>query len=685
MISMSSAVGEEWLVGVDVGGTFTDFMAFEVGTGRIHADKCLSTPDDPSRAILASLVNFIHADGKTIGRFAHGTTVGTNALVERRLGKVGMVTTRGFRDLLEIGRQTRPKIYNIHEDHPEPLVTRELRLEVSERIRADGTVLLPLDEEEMAPLAETLKKAGVSAVLVGFLHSHAFPQHERRAAARLRELLGPGVDVIASSDVYPEFREYERFSTAALNATLMTVMQTYLSRLQRGIATAGVDTEPLVSQSAGALMSIDMAIRLPIRTALSGPAAGVRGALARARVAQMSRFITLDVGGTTADVCLVDGEPPLVNHGALGGFPLRMPVLDINSVGAGGGSIAWIDRDGLMKVGPQSAGARPGPAAYGLGGTAATVTDAQLVLGRLAPNTLLGGHLRLDLHRARTAVAEIADSLCLSLEETAAGIIDLVCSNMVGAIRAVSFERGYDPAEFALLAFGGAGPLHATEVARELGMAEIVVPARPGLLCAEGLLNSNLSTDLIRAVRAPLAGGGNVAMHAVDGLTSDAMRWFEEESVPEGRQLWRWAADLRYAGQSFEITIRLEDPRAALTEVTALAATFHDRHETAYGYSQQGEPIELVALRLTLAAQLDGPAAQVMAEAVPSAPEGSRPVWLAGGWLPAPVYQRDALARDQQIPGPAIIDQLDSTIVVHPGDRASVLPTGDIVIGIAVR
>ena len=495
-------------IGIDVGGTFTDVMLSDAGTGRVILHKLPSTPDKPDQAIIAGINEVLTQQGlpaEALARVAHGTTVGTNALIQRRVGRVAMVTTDGFRDLLEIGRQTRPRVYDIHLDHPKAIVDRELRFEVPERTLADGRIHRPLDRTKLAEVATALQARDVASVVVCFLNAYAFPRHEREAVSFLRDRLPAAVHVVASSDVFPEFREYERFSTAVLNAALFTVMNDYLDRFAEGIAALGIPVLPHVSQSVGGLMTVGMAREVPLRASLSGPAAGVIGTAARARAAGITDVITLDMGGTSADVSLlVDGQTTEVQERMLAGFPLRMPALDVNAVGAGGGSIAWIDRDGLLKVGPQSAGAAPGPACYGLGGEKATVTDANVVLGRLSGEALLDGSMPIRRELAQDAIGRLAAELGLGVDETAVGILQVTAAVMVKAIRAISVERGYDPSGFALYAFGGAGPVHATEVARELDITQVIVPPSPGILCAEGLLHSDLRSDFVHTVLCPL-------------------------------------------------------------------------------------------------------------------------------------------------------------------------------------
>ena len=498
-------------IGVDVGGTFTDLVVTIDGENRTILHKLPSTPERPDRAIIDGIREVLAARGLAaadVSHLAHGTTVGTNALIQRRGGKVALVTSEGFRDLLEIGRQTRPRVYNIHLDHPKPLVERALRLEVPERRLADGSVHRALDEERLRELAEVILHEEVDCVVVCFLHSYAWPEHERRAVGILADALPDSVRVIASSSVYPEFREYERLSTAVLNGALLTTMGTYLDRLTGEVSGLGIGAEPKVSQSAGGLMSVEMARRFPVRASLSGPAAGVLGAARRAAAAGYRDVITLDMGGTSADVSLLrDARPTEVHERTLAGFPLRLPALDVNAVGAGGGSIAWIDQDGLLKVGPRSAGAAPGPACYAAGGTEATVTDANVVLGRLNDTALLDGQMPIDRSLARAAVEALAGALCLGTQETALGIIRVAGATMVKAIRSISVERGHHPAGFALFVYGGAGPLHAVDVARELEIGTVIVPPNPGILCADGALASGLRNDFVRTVLLPLDPG----------------------------------------------------------------------------------------------------------------------------------------------------------------------------------
>ena len=673
-------------IGVDVGGTFTDF-AVSIPEKNIQLlYKLPSTPERPDDAIIQGLNHFLtthNLEPKEIVRFGHGTTVGTNALIQRRVGKVAMVTSRGFKDLLEIGRQTRPKVYDMHQDFPKPLVPRWLRYEVSERMRADGVVHTPLDEPELKEIANILREEQIDCIAVCFLHSHAFPEHEERAAEVLRQNMSGDVSIMTSSMVYPEFREYERFSTTVLNAALLTVMSAYLDRLTKNVAKTGVEAEPTISQSGGGLMSAAYSRQYPIRSALSGPAAGVLGAAYRAKATQEPNIITLDIGGTSADVSLLaDGEPSVVHSRRLAGFPLRLPALDVNAVGAGGGSIAWIDRDGLLKVGPESAGAVPGPACYNKGGVEATVTDANVILGRLPDASLLDGRMDIRRDLAEGAIDKLAEKLSMSREDTALGIVQVASSVIVKAIRAISVERGHDPSKFSLFAFGGAGPLHAIDVARDLGIKRVFIPPNPGILCAEGLLGSDLVADLIQPSLAVFDQNiFEVLNVAKSNLSMRANDWFAAESVDAKDQRQTWSADLRYAGQNFELAINFKNDQFNRDTALALRAEFDKAHEVAYGYSQSNEPVELVGMRVKLAGILSKPPLPKTKAGSGLKSIGSRKVSFGKNiWTETPIYRREAIPVEQNFEGPAVIEQMDSMLLVFPGDTAKIDGWGNLII-----
>jgi N-methylhydantoinase A len=675
-------------IGIDVGGTFTDLAVNIPGENRLIRHKLPSTPDAPDRAIVDGLAQVLadHGlDAKDVVRLAHGTTVGTNSLIERNIGRVAVVTSEGFRDLLEIGRQVRPWVYDIHRDFPKPLVERRLRLEVPERRRADGTAHVALDEDAVAEAGRRLAAENVDCVVVCFLHSYAYPENEEKAVRILREYLPAHVHVLSSTAVYPEFREYERFSTAVLNGALLTVMDAYLDRFTTAVADLGIPAEPKVSQSAGGLMSVHMTRKLPVRACLSGPAAGVFGAAYRAPAAGFDNVVTLDIGGTSADVSvLAGGIPAEIHNRMLAGFPLRLPALDVNAVGAGGGSIAWIDIDGLLKVGPKSAGAHPGPACYGLGGEEATLTDANVLLGRLNGEALLDGRMPIRRDLAEKAVERLAQRLGLDTHETALGIIRVASATVVKAIRPISVERGHDPADFCLFPFGGAGPLLATEIARELGMASVVVPPSPGVLCAEGLLNSALTADFVKTTLMPLDEKSHDVIDALRAELSERARvWFEYEDVTPAKRILRWTVEMRYKGQNYELALPLPD---SAPDSAALTRTFHVAHERAYGFSAESETIEFVNMKVKAEADFEAPPLPSLAPGPEARPVSRRNAqFIADTWHDTPVFRRDSLAPGQQLEGPAIIEQMDTTTLVFPGDTCTVDGQGNLIVELARR
>ena len=680
-------------IGVDVGGTFTDFYALDETGGAVHTGKTPSTPDNPARAIIEGLQTLASRHGIDLGRLrrlSHGTTVGTNALIQRRGGTVVMVTTQGFRDLLEIGRQTRPHMYSLTEDHPPPLVERRNRFEIVERMDAAGEAATELTGDATAAAVEQVRASGADACAVCLLFAFRNPEHENRVATAIRSAL-PDVPVCTSFEVQPEFREYERFSTTVLNAYLQPVLGSYISTLEAGLGRVAPEASIAINQSSGGLMSPERARALPVRTALSGPAAGAIGAAYSAKRSGRRNVITLDMGGTSADVALIrDFRVDISFEREVAGFSVRLPSVDIETVGAGGGSIAWFDRDGLLKVGPASAGADPGPACYGHGGDQPTVTDANLVLGRLSSRGLLAGEMGLDESLSQAAFAPVAERLGFDVERTAHGVLGIVVANMVRAIRTISVERGYDPREFTLMAFGGAGPLHARDVALALGMHELLVPAAPGILCAQGLIVSDLKEDFVAGDRilGDATGVRRLAGH-VEALAARARAWFDAERVPAGSRRLELSVDARYIGQNFELAVPIaseeHDRGIHVPSPEVLRERFLGVHESVYGYANPGDRIEIINIRLTARGRL------VEDSALPApgdpgplpAPFEHRPVrFAAAGAAGCPVYNRESLQAGHTLEGPAIIEQLDSTTPIFPGDRAAVDPAGNLVIHI---
>jgi N-methylhydantoinase A len=677
-----------WMIGVDVGGTFTDFFAFDDADDRIVLHKVPSTPGNPAEAVIAGLreLGGQGIDLAAITRLSHGTTVATNALIQRRGGKVALVVTEGFRDLIEIGRQIRPKVFSLQEDYPAPLVPRELRFEAPERITADGKALRALNAQTLPALVKQIGDARPDACAVCLLFSFLNPSHE----AMIRDALSaayPDMYLSISSQVQPEFREYERISTTVLNAYLQPVMDRYLGEFAEGVAKVAPKAALGINQSSGGLMSVARARYVPIRTALSGPAAGAVGAIHMARLSGVPDVISLDMGGTSADVALIRNYTAGTTFNKwIEGYPARVASLDINAVGAGGGSIAWFDRDGLMKVGPQSAGAHPGPACYGRGGTEATVTDANLVLGRLSPRGLLGGGMALDEGLARNAIAPLAQRLGFPVERTAHGMLGIVVANMVRAIRGVSVERGHDPRGFALLPFGGAGPLHATDVAKSLGIRRCLVPFAPGILCAQGLIVSDLRETFVRTAVTPLSDARMADVTArIDELKTQAGDWFDAEHVETASRSLDIVLDARYVGQNFELAIGLGNAEP-LPSAEAIRQRFFAEHERAYGFHNPADPIEIVNFRLIAVGRLRQPAAR------PGEPRRNgnaqaasrRKVWFEPDKAEdTPIYDRAALQPGDTIAGPAVIEQLDATTLLFPGDRAGVDPYLNLIVDIS--
>jgi N-methylhydantoinase A len=677
------------MIGVDVGGTFTDFFAFQDTTDRIVLHKVQSTPGNPAQAVILGLreLEVRHGIGlDAITRLSHGTTVATNALIQRRGGKVALVVTQGFRDLIEIGRQIRPHVFSLQEDYPAPLVPRELRFEAAERVTADGSALRALAPKSVLALVNAIGEAKPDACAVCLLFSFLDPTHE----GMIRDALSaafPDMYLSISSDVQPEFREYERLSTTVLNAYLQPVIDRYLGDFAKGVTEAAPNAALGINQSSGGLMSVARARHVPIRTALSGPAAGAVGAIHMARLSGVPDVITLDMGGTSADVALIRGYAAGTTFNKwIEGYPARIASLDINAVGAGGGSIAWFDRDGLMKMGPQSAGAQPGPACYGRSGTEATVTDANLVLGRLSPRGLLNGEMALDTDLARRAIAPLAERLGFSIERTAHGMLGIVVANMVRAIRSVSVERGHDPRAFALLPFGGAGPLHATDVARSLGIRRALVPFAPGILCAQGLIVSDLRETFVRTAVTALSDTRMEDVRTRIGeLKAQAQTWFDSEAVEQANRNIDIVLDARYVGQNFELAIGLgnADP---LPNADEIRQRFFAEHERAYGFHNPADPVEIVNFRLLAVGRLRQPATPPAAPRQGAAAKagGERNVWFTAEQAQAtPVYDRAALLPGDAITGPAVIEQLDSTTLLFPGDRATVDPYLNLIVELA--
>jgi N-methylhydantoinase A len=670
-------------IGIDVGGTFTDLVLHDQQTGAIAHHKLLSTPERPHVAPLNGVREILAQIGNQPGEVAFlglGTTVMTNAFLERTGARTGLITTAGFRDLLEIARQQRPHTFDPFVSKAEPLVTRDLRVEVIERITAGGDVLTVLDSESLQAAIATLMGAGVEAVAICFLNSYANDVHERQAAAAVRERC-PAAYVSVSADVLPEFREYERLSSTIVNTYLMPVASRYVRQFQSDIAALGVPHAPFVMNSAGGIMTPEQASERPIDTLFSGPSGGVTGAVHVSIAAGHRNIITFDMGGTSTDVCVIkNGDPQYSHTRTIDGIPLKATALDVHTVGAGGSSIASIDAGGMLRVGPESAGARPGPACYMQGGTNATTTDANVVLGRLNPEYLLGGSLAIDAKRSHAVIAErVAGPKRMTVVEAAAAIVALADTKMAHAVRFVSVERGLDPAEFVLVAFGGAGPVHAASVARQLGIRLVLVPPAPGVLCAMGVLVKDLKMDFSRTrVCSEVADDCSSVVDGVYRGLEDRARLAFRDLAANGAELqMKRSADARYQGQNHELTVPVPDGTFDRSALLRVKSAFHDAHREMFGYTSEDKKLELVTFRLT--AILEVPRADVvrsadMRQSPHATPIAYRRVFFeeAGGFVECAVYDRGTLVPQQSLTGPAVVEQMDATTVVPPDFTARV-------------
>lgn len=692
---------EQYRIGVDIGGTFTDGILLNEITGEIRTGKVPSTPDDPSEGFLR-VVNRMLDDGaiapEKVKYVVHGTTVATNAIIEGNLAKTAFITTEGFRDLLEIQTGIRPTLYDLQFEKLRPLVPRYLSFGVPERLDFRGDVLVPLDEGAMRQIVDELRGEGVESIAVCLLHSYINSEHEERIGEILGEEL-PTVLYSLSSSVAPEFREYFRASTTVINAAIRPVVSQYLGKIKSRFQGSGVSGEWLVMQSSGGVFTFEAAMERPVFMVESGPAAGVIAANHLGKNLGHENVISFDMGGTTAKAGLIENGTPRVTkdyevggtaatteHGSRGsGYPIRTPVIDLVEIGAGGGSIAWIDSGGILRVGPRSAGADPGPVCYGQGGTEPTITDANLVLGRISPDYFLGGEMRLDVDAGRQAIKErCADPLGMDVDEVALGIVEIANSAMVGALRRVSVQRGYDPRDFVLVAFGGAGPVHANRLAAELEMPTVLVPMSPGTTSAMGLLVTDIKHDysvalIQRADRIDI----NVANEQFQQMRGEGQMALSREGVAGEDTRFVKQADMRYVGQSYELTVPLQKNDLDADALDEILAQFHQEHERSYGFNAEGEPVEFVALRLSAIGVIPKPRSRKVrrgGDATINVVKETRPVYFAdtGGRVDCPIFDRYQLGSGDEVAGPAIIEEVDSTTVIHPGYRADVDEFGNI-------
>jgi len=693
---------EKYRIGIDTGGTFTDGVLINETTGEIQITKVPSTPDDPSRGFLnaaARLLKEASVEPEQVGYVVHGTTVATNAIIEGNVARTGFITTKGFRDMLEIARQIRPSLYDLQFEKPAPLVPRYLCFGVPERLNALGEVITPLDEDAVRTVALKLKEEGVEAIAVCLLHSYANQDHERRIGKILNEVM-PEVAISLSSDIVPEFREYFRASTAVVNSSITPIVGQYLSSIEERLRADGLESELLVMQSNGGVYTFEAAVERPVYMVESGPAAGVIAASYVADAIGYSNVLSFDMGGTTTKAALIqDGEPKVTKDYEVGaaagadtgagrgsGYPIRTPVIDLVEIGAGGGSIAWVDPGGVLRVGPRSAGADPGPACYGQGGTEPTITDANLVLGRLNPDYFLGGEVPLHKNLAEKAImTRCAEPLGLTLLEAANGIVEIANSAMVNALRLISVQRGFDPRDFVLVGFGGAGPVHATKLAIDTDVPLTIIPMSPGITSALGLLVTDLkhenSRTRINRVSNSVASEIETILDELETLGRDAL---VKEGVPESEMDFERHADVRYVGQSYELSVELAPGTITQVTLDGVTADYHVAHERAYGHNAPEEPVEFVNMQVTARGEIARPNLKEVTRGTGSdgAIKETRDVYFAesGGLVPTPVFDRYRLGEGDQIAGPAIVEEVDSTTVIHPGTSATIDVVGNLLI-----
>ncbi len=672
-------------VGIDVGGTFTDLLAIDPVSNEVRLAKVPTTVDNQAIGFMAALAA-ASLDPALLQAVVHGTTTTTNALLERKIAKVGLITTKGFRDVLELGRRTRPQAYGLRGTF-RPMIDREVRLEVPERMDADGKVLTALDEAAVADAARKLLAAGCEAVVIHFLHSYINPAHERRATEIVRGLW-PNEYVTAGHVILSEYREYERGVTAAVNASVQPVLDRYLSRLRTELKAKGYDRDLLVMQGNGGTISSQLIAEAAVNTVMSGPASGVMAAAYTGSASGHPNLITYDMGGTSTDVGLIENAVPQVS-GELEleyAMPIHVPMVDVHTIGAGGGSIASVDAAGMLRVGPESAGARPGPICYGRGGAEPTITDANLVLGRLNPDKLLGVDHPVTLDHVRSLVLEkVGQRLGLDAEAAAAAVLRIANDRMAGAVRLVSLSRGHDPRDFALFAFGGAGPLHATALARELGIPTVLVPARPGITNALGCVVADLRHDYVRTVNKPLSAVDDATVariYAEQAAEGEATIGREGVPVRELRRVL--SADMQFQGQSHILSVGVDSAEIGVAGLhKAFAAAYFRR----FGIELPEIPPVLVNLHTAVIGvrpeiSLGALAATDRAPTLAAARLGARRVWFSDGWHDTPVYAREKLPLDETLQGPAILEQLDCTTVVEPGDKVRQDRLGNLLISV---
>jgi len=680
-------VKSSFRLGIDTGGTFTDLCLSDETTGRVEVAKVSSTPHNPAEAVISGIKKLIAAKDlkpDEIRFLIHGTTVATNALLEGKGAPTALITTAGFEDVLLIGRQSRPRLYDFWAQRPKPIVLRCHCFGAPERILHTGEVLRPLDQAAVESFIRQIRDQGIQSIAVCLIHSYANPVHEQQIKSIIQRV-HPNAFVTLSCEILPEYREYERTSTICINAYVMPKVNAYVRRLEDTLRELNVASELYIMQSNGGVISAQMARESSARTVLSGPAGGALIGVHLARALRTPNVITIDMGGTSSDICLIEAaRPKMTTEADIEGYPIKLPMIDINTIGAGGGSIAWIDAGGALRVGPRSAGADPGPVCYGRGGDQPTVTDANVILGRINPAYLLGGEMGLHLEAAKTMLAEkIAGPLGLDLMQAAEGIIAVVNANMIRGIRRVSVERGHDPRDFSLVPFGGAGPLHGVQLAQALNMTRVVIPAHPGIASAFGMLAADVRHDYVRTL---IITSDRVDGNQLDGiyrsLEDQGMTQLKREGFSGDMVMLSRLADMRYAGQSYELSLPVPDGKITTDVLSSLFTKFHQAHRQSYGYFREKELIEFVNLRLIAQGKLPGsrPAENRSGNQKPAPPLGARTVWFQGRGMQSPIYERSGLVRDQVIKGPAVVEQLDATIVIPPEFQGVVDDMGNLII-----
>ncbi|GLQ06635.1 hydantoinase/oxoprolinase family protein [Sneathiella chinensis] len=671
------------VIGVDVGGTFTDLISADPETGQVAVSKVPTTLDNQAFGVIEAMQG-VGVDLSDVVAINHGTTTTTNALLERKIARVGLVTTRGFRDVLELGRRTRPQPYGL-KGRFKPLISREYRMEVPERINADGEVVVPLDEAALRDKIRTLVEMGAESLVIHFLHSYKNPDHEKRALEIAREMW-PNRFVTAGHEILSEYREYERGTTAAINGAIRPVLDRYINRLQEELTRGGFAHDLLVMQGNGGSVSSRIVAESAVNTVMSGPASGVMAAAATCREAGIDKVITYDMGGTSSDVGMVQGGVPQVTAelDLEYGMPIHVPMVDVHTIGAGGGSIAFVNEAGLLQVGPESAGATPGPICYGRGGTQPTITDANLVLGRLDAEKLLAVDHPVSLEDVRRAFErEIGHHFGMTAEEVATAILQVANNRMAGAIRMVSLSRGHDPRDFALFAFGGAGPLHGGALARELGIPRVVIPARPGITNALGCVVSDLRHDFVNTVNTPLAA---VKIEQVREIIrqqiNDGKAMIERDGVATRELVYLFSADMQFQGQSHMLSVEISGPDVTREE---LQRRFDEVYWKRFAVELPEIKAVLVNLHTAVIGKRDSVdlktlAGTAQADRLEAAQRTTRRVMFAGDWFETPVFWREKLPQSLSLTGPAILEQLDTTIVIEPGDRVTADPVGNLIV-----